>query len=209
MKFFAILLFLVVSAAGAVEVGLAGVMGSKALLVIDGGNPRAFATGEQYNGVKVISVQGQSAILEIDGKRRSLKVGQNATSAVSSDQGGGRARLTAGRRGHFYTNGQINGRSVKFMVDTGASYVSLGASEARRLGLDLSRGESVRTHTANGTASKLKIKLDMVKVGDITLRNIDAVVGQQDMSHILLGMSFLSRTSMQYEGDTLLLQQRF
>ncbi|MCL2021844.1 MAG: retroviral-like aspartic protease family protein [Betaproteobacteria bacterium] len=209
MKLFAILLFLVASAAGAVEVGLAGVMGSKALLVIDGGSPRAFAAGEQYNGVKVISVQGQSAILEIDGKRRSLKVGQNATSAVSSEQGGAVARLTADSAGHFFTNGQINGRSVKFVVDTGASNVSLGNSEARRLGLDLSRGTPGQTMTANGVANVILIKLDMVKVGDITLRNIDATVVQQDMPFVLLGMSFLNRTSMQREGEVMVLKQRF
>ncbi|MCL2075877.1 MAG: TIGR02281 family clan AA aspartic protease [Betaproteobacteria bacterium] len=209
MKFFAILFFFLSGVAGAVEVGLAGIMGSKALLVIDGGNPRAFAVGQQHNGVKVIAVQAQSAILEINGQRRTLRIGQNAISSVSAGQEGATARLTADSTGHFLANGQINGRSVRFMVDTGASSVSLGSSDARRLGLDLSKGARGQTMTANGVASVVLVKLDTVRVGDITLRNVDATVLQQDLPFVLLGMSFLNRTSMQREGDTMVLKQRF
>jgi len=209
MKFFLLCLFFLSGAASAVEVGLAGVMGSKALLVINGGSPRAFAVGEQYNGVKVIEVQAQGVVLEIEGQRRSLRVGQNAASATAPGQEGAVARLTADSSGHFFANGQINGRSVKFVVDTGASVVSIGAGEARKLGLDLSRGTHMQMATANGVSRAVGIKLDTVKVGDITLRNVDAVVGQQDMPFILLGMSFLNRTNMQREGDTMTLKQRF
>ncbi|MDR1850393.1 MAG: TIGR02281 family clan AA aspartic protease [Zoogloeaceae bacterium] len=209
MKFFALALFLLAGAASAVEVGLAGVMGSKALLVINGSSPRAFAVGEQYNGVKVIEVQPQGVVLEIQGQRRSLRVGQNAASSAAPGQDGAVARLTADSAGHFFTNGQINGRSVKFVVDTGASSISIGPAEARKLGLDLSRGTQMQLSTANGVTPAVGIKLDTVRVGDITLRNVDAVVGQQDMPFVLLGMSFLNRTNMQREGDILLLKQRF
>ena len=125
------------------------------------------------------------------------------------EQSGATVVLTAGRAGHFFTQGRINGRAVSFMVDTGASFISLGPSDAKRLGLDLSRGAPVQMRTANGIISSLKIQLDTVTIGDITLHNVEAVVGQHDRSHALLGMSFLSRTDMQYKGDTLLLKQRF
>jgi len=207
MRIFAVLFFLLANVAGAVDVGLAGVIGSKAILVIDGGSPRTLAVGEQHSGIKVISVRSDSVLLEIDGKQRSLKVGQNVTS--TSSQEGATARLMADNAGHFFANGQINGRLVKFIVDTGASNISLSASEAKRLGLDLSMGTRIALSTANGTTAGLMIKLNSVKVGEITVHNIDAVVTEQDMPFVLLGMSFLNRTSMERNGDVMILKQRF
>jgi aspartyl protease family protein len=182
-------------------------MGSRAILVIDGGNPRAVAVGEQHGGIKVIAVHEQNAVLEIDGRQRTLKMGQNVASTVSSDQERGTARLTVDSTGHFLATGQINGHSVRFMVDTGASNIAMGISEARRLGLDMSLGTPGQAITANGVVNITLIRLDTVTVGEITLRNVEATVGQ-DMPFVLLGMSFLSRTSMQRDGDTMVLKRR-
>lgn len=195
-------------AVGAVDVGLAGVTSTKALLLIDGGEPRSVAVGQSVGGVRLISVQGDQAVIEIDGRKRPLQVGQHAVGTGGGDSGG-KVVLTADAQGHFYTTGTINGNSVKFLVDTGATMVSLGAADARRLGLDPARGQAGISNTANGQAQVSHVKLDSVRVGDITLYNVDALIHQNDMPFALLGMSFLNRMEMQRDGGTMTLKKRF
>lgn len=190
------------------EVGLAGVMGSKAMLMVNGGEPQAVAIGQSLDGVKVVSVNGDQVVIEIGGKKRPLRVGQHAIGAPAAD-GSGRIIMTADAQGHFYTTGNINGTSVRFLVDTGATMISLGASDARRIGLDFNRGQKGMSQTANGQTMVSKIQLDTVRIGDVTLHNVDAVVHQSDMPMALLGMSFLNRMEMQRDGNTMTLKKRF
>lgn len=200
---------LLTSTAHAVDVGLAGLFPGKALLTINGGAPRIIAVGVTTGeGVKVVSTDGETATLEVEGKRRVLRVGQNVA-AQPSAAGSQKVVLTADSAGHFLTTGNINGTTVRFLVDTGASMVSLGASDARRIGIDASKGEQGITHTANGQAIVTRIKLDSVRVGDIMMNNVDALVHQQDMPFALLGMSFLNRMEMLRDGDTMTLKKRY
>jgi aspartyl protease family protein len=195
-------------AALAVDVGLAGVMGGKAMLMIDGGEPQAIRVGESLGGVKLISVQGDRAVVEVGGKARPLRVGQHAIGVPSAD-GSGRIVLNADGQGHFYATGTVNGVSVRFLVDTGATMISLGAADARRMGLDPARGVRAMTNTANGQAMVTKVQLDTVRIGDITLNNVDALIHQTDLPMALLGMSFLNRMDMQRDGSTLTLKKRY
>jgi aspartyl protease family protein len=194
--------------ARATNVGLAGIIGSKAMLMIDGAPPRALSIGQEYQGVRLIAIQGESVQVEINGSRRALKVGQNAVGAESSGKDA-RAVLIADGQGHFQTTGAINGHPVRFLVDTGASTVSMGASEAKRLGLDLEHAERGLSNTANGTVTTYRLRLNSVKVGDITLSNVEASVLPQNMPAVLLGMSFLNRTRMERDGDTMTLTQSY
>lgn len=190
------------------DVGLAGIMGSKAMLMINGGEPEAVRVGESLDGVKLISIQGDQVIVEIGGRKRPLRIGQHAVGAAPAD-GSGKITLTADGRGHFYTTGTINGTSVRFLVDTGATMISLGASDARRLGLDFNRGQKGFSQTANGQVMVSKVKLDTVSIAGVTLRQVDAVLHQNDMPIALLGMSFLNRMEMQRDGGTMTLRQRY
>lgn len=194
--------------ASAQDVGLAGVMGSKAMLMINGGEPQAVSVGQSLDGVRVVSVTSEQAVIEIGGKKRPLRVGQHAVGAPAAD-GSGKIVMTADTQGHFYTTGNINGTSVRFIVDTGASMISLGAADARRIGLDFNRGQKAVSQTANGQAVVSKIQLDTVRIGDITLHNVDALIHQNDMPMALLGMSFLNRMEMQRDGSTMTLKKRF
>lgn len=204
----ALALCLVSGGAAAQDVGLAGVMGSRALLMIDGGEPQAVAVGQSLAGVKVISVHGDQAVVEIGGRKRPLRVGQHATGAAPAD-GSGTVVMTADNQGHFYVTGSVNGAAVRFLVDTGATMVSLGAGDARRIGLDFNRGQKGMTQTANGQALVSKVKLDTVRIGDVTLHNVDALIHQNEMPIALLGMSFLNRMEMQRDGSTMTLRKRF
>jgi len=195
--------------AAAQDVGLAGIMGSKAMLIVNGGEPQSIAVGQSLGGVRVVSVQGDQVIVEIGGKKRPLRVGQHAIGSASPGDGSGKIVMSADMRGHFYTSGNINGASVRFLVDTGASMISIGASDARRMGLDFNSGQKAIYQTANGQAVTSKVQLDTVQIGDVTLRNVDAVILQTEMPTALLGMSFLNRMEMLREGSTMTLKKRF
>jgi aspartyl protease family protein len=204
----AICLWLSVSGALAQEVGLAGLMGSKAMLMVNGAEPRAVAIGQTIDGVTLVSIQGDQAIIEVGGKKRPLRVGQHAVGAGGSD-GSGKITMTADARGHFYTTGTVNGATLRFMVDTGASSIAIGASDARRIGLDPSRGQRGIASTANGQAAFTRVTLDTVRIGDITLHNVEAAILQTEMPAALLGMSFLNRMEMQRDGNSMTLKKRF
>jgi aspartyl protease family protein len=190
------------------DVGLAGIMGSKAMLMINGGEPQAVPVGQTLDGVKVLSVQGDQIMVEIGGKKRPLRVGQHAIGASNGD-GSDKIVMTADVQGHFYTTGTVNGTSVRFVVDTGATSIALGPNDARRIGLDLRQGQRGMTSTANGQVVVTRIPLDTVKIGGITLHNVEAVVLPAEMPVALLGMSFLNRMDMQRDGSTMTLKKRF
>ncbi len=193
------------------SVALAGMMGSKALLVVDGGAPKSVAAGDTHQGVKVISTSGDQAVIEQGGKRVSLRVGEAPVHMGASKSGGkgNRIVLVAGSGGHFITAGQINGKAVQFMVDTGATSVAMGAQDAERAGINYKAGRPVMMSTANGNAQGFQIKLASVRIGDVEVFEVDAVVTPQPMPYMLLGNSFLTRFQMSRENDQMTLTKRY
>jgi aspartyl protease family protein len=202
---------LIAGSAFATEVNVIGLFPGKAVVVVNGGKPRTLKVGDATpEGVKLVSVESETAVLEIDGKRRTLAMGQSISIASPAVEGRGQATLSADSRGHFVTTGQVNGQSVQFLVDTGASMISLSAPEARRIGVNYLKGERGFATTANGVATVYKVKLDTVRVGDISLTNVDGLVLDGDgLSVVLLGMSFLNRVEMRRDGQTMTLIKRF
>lgn len=191
------------------EVGVAGIFPGKALLIIDGGSPRAVAVGTRTpEGVRVVAIDGETVTLEVDGQKRAVRVGQNVVSQKTSDDRQ-ETTLAADSRGHFYVLGAVNGKTMRFLVDTGASMVSMGAGDASRIGIDWKKGQPGVTQTANGQARAWKVRLDTVRIGDITLHGVDGLVHETDMPMALLGMSFLSRMDIRNEGSTMTLKKRF
>ncbi len=204
-----LLLAMLPLAAQAVDVGVVGLFPGKAVLVIDGGSPRTVSVGAKTpEGVKLLSVGDGDALVEAGGKSFRIVLGAHAYSAGASG-GGSTASLNADTKGHFLTLGTVNGAVVRFMVDTGATLVSLGASDARRANIDYSKGEPGLMTTANGVAKVWRVKLDAVRVGDIVLTDIDGAVQEGEMPVVLLGMSFLNRMEMRRDGETLTLRRRY
>ena len=196
--------------AAAQSVSLQGMLGNKALLVIDGGRPRSLAPGESAQGVKVISTQGSQAVVLVGGQQRTLRVGETPVNLGGADTPGAGRRivLTADSRGHFVTPGSINNRPVQFIVDTGATTIAMGQAEADRLGLNYKNGQPVGMHTANGTVQGWLIHAATVRIGDVTVRDVETIVTPQPMPAILLGNSFLNRFSMRREGSQMTLERR-
>ena len=197
-------------AAHAQPVALAGMLGNRALLVVNGTAPKTVAPGETHEGVKVISTNGDLAVVEQDGKRNTLRVGEAPVHMGAGKTGGkgNRIVLVAGTGGHFMTAGQINGKAVQFMVDTGATSVAMGAQDAERTGINFRAGQPVMMSTANGNVQGFRIRLDSVRVGDVEVFGVDAVVTPQPMPYMLLGNSFLTRFQMLRENDQMTLTKR-
>lgn len=209
LRIVAVLICLFPATGWTAEVSVIGGYPGKAVVVIDGGAPRTLSVGQTVAGVKLLSADRESATFEIDGQKKTLKVGphQGGPASASSEQS---ATLSADAQGHFVVDGQINGGSVRFLVDTGATTVSLSASDAKRLGIDYRKGQPGLMGTANGAAMAYRVRLDAVRVGDIVVNNVDAAVleGSQ-MPFVLLGMSFLNRMEMKRLGQTMVLIKRF
>ena len=203
-----LLLFAGAPAQGA-DVALIGTFGNKAaILSLDGGDPKTVKVGQRWNGIRVLSVSGDRATIEVDGERRLLVRGlhYHAGEAASDRQS---ITLAADARGHFFTEGMVNGRTIRFLVDTGATTVALPASDARRLGVDYRKGDRGFTQTAGGVVPVYRVRLDRVRLGDIELNGIEAVVIERGLEVALLGMTFLNRVEMKREGRTMTLIRRF
>jgi aspartyl protease family protein len=131
----------------------------------------------------------------------------NTAPATSRDQNGqARVVLQRNRYGHYVASGQINGSETTFLLDTGASDVSIPASLADRLGLQ--RGPEQLYSTANGLITGYLTRLDSVRIANIELRDVRASINPNDSGdEILLGMSFLRRLDFTQRGDQLILSQ--
>lgn len=206
----------IVSPAGvlAAEVELAGVFSNRAVLLVNGGAPQTLSVGQRSReGVRLVAVHGEVASIEVDGIQRRVRLGsapiQIQPEGDAASEGGQELRLVPDARGHYAVQGSINGASVRFLVDTGASLVSMGVDEAVRAGIDYRKGRQSTSMTANGPTQIWVVRLDKVQVGGIVLHGVEGAVHQNDMPVVLLGMSFMKRIGMHREADVLVLQKRF
>jgi aspartyl protease family protein len=113
-------------------------------------------------------------------------------------------------RGHFLTEGRIDGQRIDFMVDTGASVVALNEKSAARFGLRPSRGDyNASVTTANGTIKAARTRLAMIDIGGLVVHDVDAMVlPDEALSENLLGLSFLSKLRrFEYANGRMVLEQ--
>jgi aspartyl protease family protein len=181
---------------------------NRAMVMINGAGPRVISTDNPIGAVHLVSAGTDSAEFIIDGHRETIKLGGYRGS--SSQSGRATTSLIADGRGHFTAQGTINGASITFLVDTGATLVTISAVDARRCGIDYSKGQMRVANTANGPVTFHQVTLDSVKVGDIVLNNVTAAVQESGLSTgALLGMSFLQRTEMTRDGANMVLTKRY
>ena len=196
--------------AAAQTVTLGGSLGDKAVLIIDG-VPRTLVRGASFGAVKLLSVSGSEAVVEVGNRRVALQLGgaQVTLGSVGRTSSGDQIVMTAGSGGHFVSAGSINGQPVTFLVDTGATLVALGQAEADRLGVRYRDGERGMAQTANGLVPVHRARLQSVRIGDVQVFDVEATVVPMQMQQILLGNSFLVRFQMRRENDTLTLVRRY
>jgi aspartyl protease family protein len=194
--------------AAATDLNVVGLFGNKAVVSINGSPPRTMTVGQRSpEGVALVAVDRETATFEIEGERRTLRMGQAYVSRAATASSSATLKADAG--GHFFANGQVNGGTVRFLIDTGATMISLPAADARRLGIDYLKGPRGTVQTAGGPTAAYKVTLDTVRIGDITINGIEAVVIEAGLPFALLGMTFLNRTEMKREGETMVLIKRF
>lgn len=183
----------------------------RVMVMIDG-KQRLLRSGDSSpEGVRLVSADSVGAVFEYQGRTLERRLDGRVHAAVDSPQGRDDVLIFRDRRGMFKTVGSINGLPVGFLVDTGASSVAMNSTQARRLGIDFRvQGEPTYVTTASDVTRAYQLKLDVVKVGAIQLRNVTAVVldGAQP-AEVLLGMSFLGRVAMINESDKLILRRKF
>jgi aspartyl protease family protein len=210
-KLLAMIAAFAATAAVAADVNVIGLFPGKAVVSINRGAPRTLSVGQRTpEGVLLVSVDSISAVVEIDGKRERLEMGQHFETA---EQTGARTSTTlaSDERGQFQVDGSINGGHVRFLVDTGATVVAISTADAQRLGIDYRKGRRTVGITADGRrVPSYHVVFDSVTVGDLTLYNIEgSVLEGPGNSYCLLGMSFLGRTEMRREGVNLVLTKRY
>jgi aspartyl protease family protein len=212
-------LLLALPGAKAQEARLLGIEDGRALFSIDGVRQQPLAVGQSAGSMRLVSLSGQGAVVEISGRRKFIPVQGNWQTAARPPETPARPaavlrlKRSAGD-GRFYAEGTINGAMTRFLVDTGAAKgvgLVMTRAEARRIGLDLSRGRPTVLYGSTGEATALKLICREVEIGGkITLRNAPCAV--EDSVHkqpfVLLGMDVLQHLSMHYEGDDLLLSAK-
>lgn len=216
---------LVSTGAIALDVNVVGLFPNKAVVQIEGGALRTLAVGQRTGGdVMLLSVERDGATFDIQGRRVTLALGpartqSSPTAAANYPTSTNYPTLTpttanyamvpTDDRGDLVADGEVNGMPVRFAVDTGATFITFPAREASRLGLDYRNGQKAVMETANGDVSGYRLKLDTVRVGDIAMHNVDAVILEGNrLSKVLLGMSFLNRVDIRREGAILTMTKR-
>lgn len=195
-----------------VQVNVVGLYSGKALLVINGGRPQMLTVGQNSpEGVKLLAADSKRAVLEVEGHRKELAMGQavsvTGTGASPNQQS---ATLYADHAGHFFTEGQINGKTLKFLLDTGATGVVMNSGDARYAGIDYKRGEVIPVQTAAGLVKAYRVTLNSLKLGGIVLNQVEGMVLEGGSPpHVLLGMSALQRLEMKRDGIALTLTKKY
>lgn len=134
---------------------------------------------------------------------------QAATTPQQRQVAANAAMLRLEGDGHYWADAEVDGTHVRFMVDTGASTVALTYDDARRIGLDPDRLDySWRIRTAGGEVFGASVRLNLVRIGGVEVRNVEAMVLRDGLSQSLLGMTFLSQLdSYEFRRTSLILRQ--
>jgi aspartyl protease family protein len=183
--------------------------GGKAIVMIDG-QRRTLSAGEASpEGVKLIKADSKQAVLEVDGRRKAYQPG-GAISLSYAKPEHHEEKVYADERGMFHSVGTINGRTVRFLVDTGATTVAMNKSQARQLGVDYRmKGERIVVSTASENVKGYRVRLKSVSLGKIKQNDVDAMVIDGDHpGPILLGMSFLGNLKVEKSGGIMRIRQR-
>jgi aspartyl protease family protein len=182
----------------------------KAMVSIDGVRRLLKPDKPSPEGLRLISANSREAVIEWQGERQSYRIGSHVSASFSEPEQV-TAKIVRDPSGSYTTVGSINGRTVNFLVDTGASAVAMDAAEAQRLGIAYKlEGSRIYVGTANGRAPAYEVTLDRVQVGNIVLQQVRGfVIESSGSGRVLLGMSFLNRVRMEDQGSVLLLQKQF
>ena len=193
------------------KIEVQGLFSNKAVLMIDG-KMHILAVGKiSPEGVKLISANSRGAVLEVGGKQKQYLLGSSSSVSTSfAQRKSNKETIYVSSGGMYKTFGSINGRSVQFLVDTGASAIAMNTDQAKSLGILYDKiGIPAGVSTASGYERAYRIRLKSVTVGGITEKNVEAlVIDGKHPGPILLGMTFLGRLNIEHDGSAMTLRQK-
>jgi len=204
------LLLLAHTASANTRVNIVGLFSNKAVMIINDGKPKTLSVGQSVDGVKLIATDSSSATLLIEGKTTLLGMGQAASVGETSANNNPSVTLYASAGGHFVSECKINGAALKFLIDTGATTVALNSGDAKFAKIDYKKGEPVLVSTANGVVTAYRVTIANLKIGGITLSQVEGSVLEGGFpSVVLMGMSALNRMEVKHQGSTMTLTKKY
>jgi aspartyl protease family protein len=196
------------SQVGALELQVKMLAKGTAVINVDGKQRMLREGAISPEGVKLIAADGAQAVVEVEGKREVLKLNRKISTQFAQAEKV-EVRIASAEGGHYFTHGKINGVSVQFMVDTGATGIAMNHIEAERIGIDYRAGTSISVNTANGIIQAYSVVLSRVSVGNIELNQVTAAVSTTDSPEvILLGNSYLGKLDMSIVSGVLVLKEK-
>ena len=181
----------------------------KAMLSIDG-KQKVLKKGQVFQGVKLISADSNTAVLELHGQQKTFKLGSLISTNFKKLDPAKEFVVWKDLHNMFRIDGNINNSSVKFLIDTGASTIALNSETAKKIGLNYRNGLPLQATTASGIAKGYQVTLNNVQIGPIKLYNVKAAVLEGSFpTEVLLGQTFLSRIHMTRDGDKMVLKKKF
>jgi len=187
------------------QVRVVGLFSGAAVVNVNG-QRKLLKVGQRLDDVEVVSADSQQAVLRIDGRTQTFTLDREYSDGYSAPQ---RREFSVPRsnNGHYQVNASINGQAVSLLVDTGATSVALNSAQADRLGIRYRDGAPGWVETASGHARAWRATLTQVRLGDIEVVGVEAVVLEGNYpSQGLLGMSFLNRVGWREAQGVLYVQ---
>lgn len=167
------------------------------------GQRKMMKVGQTYKGVTLVSSGAASVTLEVDGKRVVHGLTQHVGTVYEAAVQNA-VTIPRDASNHYVTTALINGRSITVMLDTGATLVSMSEDHADTLGIDYFSGTPSTASTASGIANTRIVTLNSVSIGGVQINNVQASIVEGSFpSIVLLGMSFLKHFNMA-ENDGML-----
>ena len=192
------------------QVRVEGLFKGAAVLNINGEQVMLKNGKSHSSGVKLVKANSRQAIVEMDGKQHTMGL-HMAIGGTYQKADITQVVIKKNDINQYKVNGSVNGLTVTFLVDTGATTVAMNELEACRLGIQYKlQGKESRVSTASGVAKSWYVKLDTVKVGEIAVNNVGAVVIEgSHPTDVLLGMTYLEYVKLQEHNSILMLEKKF
>ena len=195
--------------AAEISVKVIALFEGKAMLQVNG-QQKILSEGEVFEGVLLKFASGRGAVVEIAGAEQKLDLNQFISAGNYKKRERANLKIYPDAVGMYFVIGEINDQPTNFLVDTGATFVTISGDKARLLGVDYEKGQRSSAQTAASVVASWLVKLDSISIGGIKMRNVDAmVIPGRHPQEVLLGNSFLNHTSMIRAGQALEISKRY